>query len=139
MKMIVGEVVAFAALAAFGVSGGDCLCHGGFSRFRFDAGEKVPALYYDAYGPMERGSSAEVAVVVIHGWGGHVRTLLPTFTKALSLRAETPEKMPYVIAPLFPRRETLKTNREPDDGRVDRRAHAGGRGGLLLFRERTVV
>jgi pimeloyl-ACP methyl ester carboxylesterase len=91
---------------------------GGFSRFRFEAGESVPVLYYDAYRPLEDGSRADVAVVFIHGWGGHVRAVLPVFTKALSARAGSEEKTPYVIAPMFPRRRTLKRNREPDDGRA---------------------
>ena len=90
----------------------------GFSRYRFDVGAATPAVYYDAYSPLEGGSRAEVAVVLIHGWGGHVRTLLPTFTKALALRAGSAAATPYVIAPMFPRRETLRSNREPSDGRA---------------------
>ena len=47
-----------------------------FSRYRFDAGKEAPKLFYDAYRPIESGSQAEVAIVLIHGWGGYVRTLL---------------------------------------------------------------
>ena len=111
-------LTAFVVATAFGAPDDGRPQPGGFSRFRFDAGESVPALYYDAYRSVEVGSQAEVAVVVIHGWGGHVKTLLPTFVKALSQRAESEMKVPYVLAPMFPRRETLKTNREPDDGRA---------------------
>ena len=91
---------------------------GGFNRYRFDAGASAPALYYDAYRSIEEGSQAEVAVVLIHGWGGHVKTLLPTFTRALAARAGAEARTPYVMAPMFPRRETLETNGEPDDGRA---------------------
>lgn len=89
-----------------------------FSRYVFDAGKDAPKLVYDAYRPIEAGSKAEIAVVLIHGWGGHVRTLLPIFTKALAARAGSEEKTPYVIAPQFPRRKTMVSNREPDDGRA---------------------
>ena len=89
-----------------------------FSRYRFDAGRDAPVLFYDAYRTIESGSTAEVAVVVIHGWGGHVRTLLPTFTAALSARAGSEGLTPYVIAPQFPRRETIASNNETEDGRA---------------------
>jgi pimeloyl-ACP methyl ester carboxylesterase len=89
-----------------------------FSRYVFDAGQAAPKLVCDAYRPIEAGSKAEIAVVLIHGWGGHVRTLLPIFTKSLAARAGCGEQTPYVIAPQFPRRETMVSNREPDDGRA---------------------
>ena len=89
-----------------------------FGRFRFDAGEKAPLLYYDAYRAIESGSPSEVAVVLIHGWGGHVRTLLPIFSRALAKRAGGQERTPYVLAPQFPRRETMASNGEPSDGRA---------------------
>ena len=89
-----------------------------FSRYRFAAGTEAPPLYYDAYGSLEEGGVAEVAVVLIHGWGGHVRSVLPAFMEALRQRAGAPERTPYVIAPMFPRRETLESNNEPDDGRA---------------------
>jgi len=89
-----------------------------FPRYRFDAGKDAPILFYDAYRPIESGSQAEVAIVLIHGWGGHVRTLLPIFTKALSVRAGSEARTPYVIAPQFPRRKTMVSNKEPEDGRA---------------------
>ena len=98
--------------------GDDGLRQGPFSRYRFDAGGSVPALYYDAYRPVDAGSQAEVAIVLIHGWGGHVKTLLPIFTEALSRHAGSERNTPYVMAPMFPRRETLAANGDPDDGRA---------------------
>ena len=88
------------------------------SRFPFDAGEGAPKLFYDAFAPLESGSSADVAVVVVHGWGGSVKRLLPVFAAALSARAGSGGRTPYVVAPLFPRRKTMASNREPDDGRA---------------------
>ena len=88
-----------------------------FSRYRFVAGKDTPPVYYDAYSSIEDGGGAAVAVVLIHGWGGHVRTVLPVFVEALRKRAGA-SATPYVIAPMFPRRETLATNHEPDDGRA---------------------
>ena len=89
-----------------------------FSRYRFNAGMDTPPVYYDAYSPIEDGGGAAVAVVLIHGWGGHVRAVLPVFMEALRKRAGTSAQPPYVIAPMFPRRETLEANHEPDDGRA---------------------
>ncbi len=89
-----------------------------FRRYPFGAGTDVPPVYYDAYSSIDDGGSADVAVVLIHGWGGHVKYVLPAFMEALRQRAGTPERTPYVIAPMFPRRETMKHNQEPDDGRA---------------------
>ena len=89
-----------------------------FSRYRFKAEIDTPTVYYDAYSPIEAGCGAEVAVVLIHGWGGHVRAVLPAFMEALRKRAASPAQTPYLIAPMFPRRETLAANHEPDDGRA---------------------
>jgi hypothetical protein len=88
------------------------------SRFPFDAGEGAPKLFYDAFAPLESGSSADVAVVVVHGWDGSVKRLLPVFAAALFARAGSGGRTPYIVAPLFPRRKTMASNREPDDGRA---------------------
>ena len=89
-----------------------------FSRYRFDAGKDAPKLFYDAYRPIESGSKAEVAIVLIHGWGSRVTGALPVFAAALSARAGSEELTPYVIAPQFPRHETMAANKEPEDGRA---------------------
>ena len=89
-----------------------------YNRYRFPASPGMPPIYYDAYSPIEDGCRADVAVVLIHGWGGHVKAPLPSLMEALRKRAGAPERTPYVIAPMFPRRETLAHNNEPDDGRA---------------------
>ena len=53
----------------------------------------------------------------IHGWGGTVRSVVPVFAKALAERAGSAERTPYVIAPMFPRHETMAKQNEPEDGR----------------------
>ena len=119
--MICGIILAVAAMLAIGAAATDAKSVPAttpFSRYRFDVGKDAPKLFYDAYRQIESGSRAEVAVVLIHGWGGHVRTLLPIFTKALSARVESEDLTPYVIAPQFPRRETMASNKEPEDGRA---------------------
>lgn len=107
----IAALFALAILTAFGRAGGAV-------RYRFEAGTNAPPLYYDAIRPIEEGSAAGVAVVLIHGWGGHVRTVFPVFADALASRAGTSDRMPYLIAPMFPRRETMAKNGEPDDGRA---------------------
>ncbi len=90
-----------------------------YNRYRFPAGADVPPVYYDAYSPIEEGSRSEVAVVLIHGWSGRVKSSLPPLMGGLRRRAgETGVPTPFVIAPIFPRRETLALNNEPDDGRA---------------------
>lgn len=88
-------------------------------RFRFDDGRVPVRVYYDAVRPIEAGDLCDTSVVLIHGWGGHVRTVLPALNDALGKYAgKVGRKVPYVIAPMFPRRETLARNHEPDDGRA---------------------
>ena len=89
-----------------------------FSRYIFNAGKAAPKLLYDAYRPVESGSKAAIAAVLIHGCCGYVGKVLPVFAQALATRAGGGEKAPYVIAPQFPRRETMIWNGEPDDGRA---------------------
>ena len=81
MKMESRLILLLAAAMFAGVSGA------AETRYRFDAGKGAPALYYDARRPIEDGSLADVAVVLIHGWGGHVRKVLPAFVRALADRA----------------------------------------------------
>ena len=123
VAVAVSAASAFSAVACSGFCVGkkasaDATLLAGRTRYRFDAGSVAPKLFYDAYRPIESGSQAEVAVVLIHGWGGHVRTLLPVFTKALAARARSEARTPYVIAPQFPRHETIASNKEPEDGRA---------------------
>jgi pimeloyl-ACP methyl ester carboxylesterase len=88
-------------------------------RYQFSDPLVKVKVFYDAAQPIEKGSRCRVAVILIHGWGGHVRTLLPIFNSALAARAFGREEAPYVIAPMFPRRETVAKNLgESDDGRA---------------------
>ena len=89
-----------------------------YNRYRFPAPAGVPPVYYDAYSSIEDGNRADVAVVLIHGWGGRVKAPLPALMGALRRRVGTSAETPFVIAPIFPRRETLALNGEPDDGRA---------------------
>lgn len=102
--------VAFAAVADASPSS--------VSRFRL---EKLPApVYYDAVHALESGDRCEVAVVVVHGWGGGVKVsgeLVPLM-KALGKAVGTEDAAPYVVAPLFPRRRLLKKCGVPEDGRA---------------------
>lgn len=89
------------------------------NRYRFSDPEVPVTVYYDAVMPIENGSRCRSAVILIHGWGGHVRKVLPAFNAALAARAKGVETVPYVIAPMFPRRTTLAKNPgESDDGRA---------------------
>ena len=92
---------------------------GGRIRYRF-VDPKVPVkVFYDSVSPIENGSLCHRAVILIHGWGGHVRKILPVFNDALAARASGAEPVPYVIAPMFPRRKTLAGNKGgPDDDRA---------------------
>ena len=88
------------------------------SRFKF---ANLPApVYYDAAHALEAGDPCEVAVVVIHGWGGGVKVsgeLVPLMN-ALGKAVAPNTAAPYVIAPLFPRRRLLKKHGVPEDGRA---------------------
>ena len=89
------------------------------NRYRFKDIKVPVTVYYDAATPIENGSRCRTAVILIHGWGGNVRKLFPVFNAALAARADGVEPVPYVIAPMFPRRATLEKN--PDeayDGRA---------------------
>ena len=88
------------------------------SRFRV-AGLPAP-VYYDAAHALEAGDRCEVAVVVVHGWGGGVKVsgeLLPLM-KTLGKAVGPEMAAPYVVAPLFPRRRLLKKHGVAEDGRA---------------------
>lgn len=95
-------------------------CDGGkLTRFRFDDGAPMPRVYYDALKSVGEGDPCEIAIVMVHGWGNFTGTVYPAFQCALARRARQEGKpVPYLIAPQFPRRETLGWNGEPDDGRA---------------------
>ena len=74
-------------------------------------------FYYDAEHPLEAGDARPVAVVIVHGWGDGVTT--PREAIAFrSAAARRPEGAPYVVAPHFPRVETMKRKGLEPDGRA---------------------
>ena len=68
------------------------------------------SVRYFATSPLEKGSPAEVALVVVHGWGGGAEKCeeAKSFLGAAAKLLREGERMPYVIEPLFPRRAVLK-------------------------------
>ncbi len=76
------------------------------------------SVKYCATGPLEAGSDAEVAFVVVHGWGGGALLCeeAMSFIGAAAKSLREGETVPYVVAPLFPRREILKKCKVPEDG-----------------------
>ena len=73
-------------------------------------GSPYETVKYCATRPLEAGSPAEVALVVVHGWGGGAMMSgeATSFVGAVAKSLREGEKAPYVIAPLFPRRDVLK-------------------------------
>ena len=90
----------------------------GLSHFKLV--ERPAVVYYDAPQALERGSDCEVAVVLIHGWGNGVEPAEDQVPLIRALAAATPsgKTPPYVVAPLFPRREMMEASRCADDGRA---------------------
>ena len=74
---------------------------------RFELTHNPAVVYYDAPHSLKCGSGCEVAVVLVHGWGGGVCVAaeMKPLMDALKAAAGSDREPPYVIAPLFPRRE----------------------------------
>ncbi len=113
--MALGEVVKRLALVFIAISAGAAAA-ADLEMQRFGGG--YGSVRYFATSPLEKGSPAEVAFVVVHGWGGgadkceEARSFLGAAAKAL----REGERMPYVIAPLFPRRAVLKKHNVSAEG-----------------------
>ena len=76
----------------------------------------TPAVYYGSEHAVTSGDkTAELAVIVIHGWGGGAKA-----SDHKTLREDLAKRgvKAYVVAPLFPRRSTLKKAKVADDGRA---------------------
>ena len=76
----------------------------------------APAVYYGSEHAVTAGDkTAELAVIVIHGWGGGAKA-----SDHKTLREDLAKRgvKAYVVAPLFPRRSTLKKAKVADDGRA---------------------
>ena len=76
----------------------------------------TPAVYYGSEHAVTAGDkTAELAVIVIHGWGGGAKERdNKTMVEDLAKRGVKA----YVVAPLFPRRSILKKAKVADDGRA---------------------
>ena len=75
-----------------------------------------PAVYYGAEHAVTAGDkTAELAVILIHGWGGGAKA-----SDHKTLREDLAKRgvKAYVVAPLFPRRSVLKKAKVADDGRA---------------------
>lgn len=75
-----------------------------------------PTVYYGAEHALAAGDkTAELAVILIHGWGGGAKERdNKTLREDLAKRGVKA----YVVAPLFPRRSVLKKAKVSDDGRA---------------------
>ena len=81
----------------------------------------LPApVHYFAQHSFTDGDSCETAVVIVHGWGDGVILPLevPSFYRAAKRIVGKNGKLPYVVAPVFPRKGTLAKFFQPDDGRA---------------------
>ena len=75
-----------------------------------------PTVYYGAEHAVAAGDkTAELAVILIHGWGGGAKA-----SDHKTLREDLAKRgvKAYVVAPLFPRRSVLKKAKVADDGRA---------------------
>ena len=79
----------------------------GIGRFRLEGVEKT--FYYDAPHALEQGAACEIAVVLVHGWGGGIRraAAMAPLMRALAQGTGQGVAPPYVVAPLFPRSDLL--------------------------------
>ena len=75
-----------------------------------------PTVYYGSEHAVTAGdTTAELAVILIHGWGGGAKARdNKTLREDLAKRGVKA----YVVAPLFPRRSVLKKAKVADDGRA---------------------
>ena len=86
---------------------------------RFEIKGLPAKVYYDSTAPIEQGSTCELAAVVVHGWGGGVELGWETEPLMTALRNACPGKpAPYVVAPLFPRSQSFRIARQPQDDRA---------------------
>lgn len=81
----------------------------------------LPApVHYFAHHPFTDGDSCETAVVIVHGWGDGVVLPLevPAFFRAARRIVGKSGPLPYVVAPVFPRKGTMDKFFQLDDGRA---------------------
>ena len=78
--------------------------------YRFEGIE--PAVYYTAVSPLSEGFDGETVAIVIQGWHGGVKVHKGYIAMQSTL------KDAYVVAPMFPRAESMKKNGVELDGRA---------------------
>lgn len=78
--------------------------------YRFEGVE--PAVYYTAVSPLSEGFDGETVAIVIQGWHGGVKVHKGYIAMQSTL------KDAYVVAPMFPRAESMKKNGVELDGRA---------------------
>lgn len=103
------------AFAAVAVSGG----FAGEREFKTRTFEgKFKSARYYAVSSLSDGSDAEVAFIVVHGWGagGRKSSDAEIFDAEARKRLKDGERAPYVLAPLFPMRASLKRTKTAADG-----------------------
>ncbi len=77
-----------------------------FKPARFAMEGMSPAIYYDAVHAVTAGDpEADLAVIVVHGWGGGVKT---SSREALQAKLAARGAKPFVVSPLFPSRMALE-------------------------------
>jgi hypothetical protein len=81
----------------------------------------LPApVHYFSHHPFADGDGCETAVVIVHGWGDGVALPLEvpaSFGTARRIVGKS-GPLPYVVAPVFPRKGTMEKFSQPDDGRA---------------------
>lgn len=78
-------------------------------------------VHYFAERPVEDGCDCEIAAVIVHGWGDGASSKpreLDSFRRKAAELLGGGAPVPYVVGPLFPRRETMKRHGTPMDGRA---------------------
>lgn len=71
-----------------------------------------PPVYYGAPKPITQGDSASLVVIIVHGWGGGTGILHEVTALQKSLGNV------YVVSPLFPRAQIMKSRKMELDGRA---------------------
>ena len=84
-----------------------------FKPARFAMEGLSPAIYYDAAHAVSSGDpDADLAVIVVHGWGGGIKTASrDTLQAKLSARGAKP----FIVSPLFPSRMALEKAKIKDE------------------------
>lgn len=77
-----------------------------FKPARFAMEGLSPAIYYDAAHAVSAGDpDADLAVIVVHGWGGGIK---PASRDTLQAKLSARGAKPFIVSPLFPSRMALE-------------------------------